>query len=121
MLHAEPGARVLLAAPANFSADLLASALAAAGVPPADLLRLHDPRRPINQVACDPGPRTRAWPPLPPRTPPAPCAPPARPVPARPVPARPARARRGQGGQAGVGRSQAAATAAAQQHAAAIA
>lgn len=41
---------MLLAAPQNFSADLLASALAAAGVEPVDLLRLNDPRRPIFQA-----------------------------------------------------------------------
>lgn len=53
MLEAEPGARVLLAAPANYSADLLASALAAAGISLDELLRLNDPRRPVNQArAC---------------------------------------------------------------------
>lgn len=53
MLEAEPKARVLLTAPANYSADLLASALAAAGVASDVLLRLNDPRRPINQAcAC---------------------------------------------------------------------
>ena len=50
VLEAEPEARVLLAAPANYSADLLASALAAAGISPDELLRLNDPRRPINQA-----------------------------------------------------------------------
>ena len=50
VLQRVPGARLLLCAPQNYSADLLASALSAAGVLPADLLRLNDPRRPPNQV-----------------------------------------------------------------------
>ncbi|KAK9825126.1 hypothetical protein WJX81_000626 [Elliptochloris bilobata] len=53
VLIAEPDAHVLLTAPANFSADLLASALAAAGVSKGELLRLNDPRRPINQAKED--------------------------------------------------------------------
>ena len=51
---------MLLTAPANYSADLLASALAAAGVSTDELLRLNDPRRPINQArACF---RVYPWP-----------------------------------------------------------
>ena len=53
VLRADPAARLLLCAPQNYSADLLASALGAAGVPPRELLRLNDPRRPPNQVLLD--------------------------------------------------------------------
>ena len=46
----QPKARLLLCAPQNYSADLLASALRKAGVTDADMLRLNDPRLPPNQV-----------------------------------------------------------------------
>ena len=46
----EPEAKLLLCAPQNYSADLLASALRQAGVTPADMLRLNDPRLPPNQA-----------------------------------------------------------------------
>lgn len=49
VLRREPGARLLLCAPQNFSADLLASALSAK-MPPSDMVRLNDPRRPPNQA-----------------------------------------------------------------------
>lgn len=52
--HADPSSRLLLCAPQNFSADLLASALATAGVPHCDVLRLNDPRRPANTVRTQP-------------------------------------------------------------------
>ena len=45
-----PEAKLLLCAPQNYSADLLASALRKAGVTAADMLRLNDPRLPPNQV-----------------------------------------------------------------------
>ena len=43
-------AKLLLCAPQNYSADLLASALCQAGVTATEMLRLNDPRRPPNQV-----------------------------------------------------------------------
>lgn len=49
VLKRNPAAKLLLCAPQNYSADLLASALSAK-VPPSDMLRLNDPRRPPNQV-----------------------------------------------------------------------
>ena len=48
-----PHARVLAAAPTNFSADLIASALAAAGVKAGEMLRLNDPRHPPAQTKDD--------------------------------------------------------------------
>ncbi|KAK9799412.1 hypothetical protein WJX73_005424 [Symbiochloris irregularis] len=52
VLHQEPQARLLLCAPSNYSADLLAAALLAAGQ--ADVIvRLNDPRRPPAQVHLD--------------------------------------------------------------------
>ncbi|KAF8055841.1 MOV10L1 [Scenedesmus sp. PABB004] len=48
-----PGARVLCCAPANYAADLLCAALAAAGVGAADMLRLNDWRRPVNQAKAE--------------------------------------------------------------------
>lgn len=53
VLKREPAAKLLLCAPQNYSADLLASALSAK-VPTSDMLRLNDPRRPPNQArpAC---------------------------------------------------------------------
>lgn len=58
VLAGTPDARLLLCAPQNYSADLLASALGAAGVPKQDLLRLNDPRRPPNQVHVARHPRS---------------------------------------------------------------
>ncbi|EIE26144.1 P-loop containing nucleoside triphosphate hydrolase protein [Coccomyxa subellipsoidea C-169] len=52
VLKREPAAKLLLCAPQNYSADLLASALSAK-VPTSDMLRLNDPRRPPNQVKAD--------------------------------------------------------------------
>jgi hypothetical protein len=54
VLKRQPSSRLLLCAPQNYSADLLASALSEAGVSRGDMLRLNDPRRPPNQVtfAC---------------------------------------------------------------------
>ena len=49
-----PEAKLLLCAPQNYSADLLASALRKAGVTAADMLRLNDPRLPPNQVSIPP-------------------------------------------------------------------
>lgn len=49
VLKREPAAKLLLCAPQNYSADLLASALCAK-VPTSDMLRLNDPRRPPNQA-----------------------------------------------------------------------
>lgn len=50
LLAAHPSARLLLCAPQNYSADLLCSALAAAGVDTKTMLRVNDPRRPAPQV-----------------------------------------------------------------------
>ncbi|WIA17691.1 hypothetical protein OEZ85_009208 [Tetradesmus obliquus] len=50
---AHPNARLLCCAPANYSADLLCSALARAGVTGRELLRLNDPRRPLVQAKSD--------------------------------------------------------------------
>lgn len=50
VLRADPKAKLLLCAPQNYSADLLASALAAAAITSSQMLRLNDPRRPPNQV-----------------------------------------------------------------------
>jgi len=50
----QPEAKLLLCAPQNYSADLLASALRKAGVTSADMLRLNDPRLPPNQVCYRP-------------------------------------------------------------------
>ena len=52
VLEREPEARLLLCAPGNFSADLLASALHAAGTPAAQLRRFVDPRWPPERVCC---------------------------------------------------------------------
>lgn len=49
VLKREPAAKLLLCAPQNYSADLLASALSAK-VPVGDMIRLNDPRRPPNQA-----------------------------------------------------------------------
>lgn len=49
MLKREPAAKLLLCAPQNYSADLLASALSGK-VPVGDMIRLNDPRRPPNQA-----------------------------------------------------------------------
>ena len=49
VLKREPAAKLLLCAPQNYSADLLASALSAK-IPTSDMLRLNDPRRPPNQA-----------------------------------------------------------------------
>ena len=65
----EPEAKLLLCAPQNYSADLLASALRQADVTPADMLRLNDPRLPPNQVGplfglrlcCMPTINYQAW------------------------------------------------------------
>lgn len=46
LLAAWPSCRLLLAAPQPYSADLLCSALAAAGVPRREMLRLNPPQRP---------------------------------------------------------------------------
>ncbi|PRW57862.1 helicase MOV-10 [Chlorella sorokiniana] len=53
LLQAYPHARLLLCAPLNYSADLLCSALAAAGLGSGDMLRLNDPRRPPFTVKED--------------------------------------------------------------------
>lgn len=45
LLAAAPSARLLLAAPKNFSADQLVVKLALAGMRPRELLSLNDPRR----------------------------------------------------------------------------
>ena len=50
ILERHPEAKLLLCAPQNYSADLLASALCQAGVTAPEMLRLNDPRRPPNQV-----------------------------------------------------------------------
>ena len=50
LLARYPEARLLCCAPVGYSADLLCSALAAAGMDPQDLLRLNDPRRPVVTV-----------------------------------------------------------------------
>ncbi|KAL4423314.1 hypothetical protein ABPG77_006109 [Micractinium sp. CCAP 211/92] len=46
LLETYDHARLLLCAPQNYSADLLCSSLAAAGLGPEEVLRLNDPRRP---------------------------------------------------------------------------
>eukprot|EP00877_Chromochloris_zofingiensis_P007320 jgi/Chrzof1/2841/Cz12g00230.t1 len=51
--QAYPSRRILCCAPLNFSADLICSALAAAGVPVADMCRLNDPRLPVVQAKAD--------------------------------------------------------------------
>lgn len=50
VLKADSEAKLLLCAPQNYSADLLASALGAAAVDAGWMLRLNDSRRPPNQV-----------------------------------------------------------------------
>ena len=50
MLKREPDSRLLLCAPQNYSADLLCSALADAGVTQDEMLALKDPRHPPLQV-----------------------------------------------------------------------
>jgi putative helicase MOV10L1 len=50
VLRRFPSARLLLCAPQNYSADLICSALAAAGVERQRMLRLNDPRHPLPQV-----------------------------------------------------------------------
>ncbi|BDA50870.1 probable helicase MOV-10 at C-terminar half [Coccomyxa sp. Obi] len=52
VLKRDPAAKLLLCAPQNYSADLLASALSGK-VPVGDMIRLNDPRRPPNQVKAD--------------------------------------------------------------------
>lgn len=53
LMDAFPKARLLLAAPQNYSADVICANLAAAGVSPVDMVRLNDPRRPVVQlVSC---------------------------------------------------------------------
>ena len=47
------GVRILLTAPQNYSADLLCSALAEAGVGPDEMVRVNDPRRPPPTVKED--------------------------------------------------------------------
>lgn len=47
------GVRILLTAPQNYSADLLCSALAEAGVGPEEMVRVNDPRRPPPTVKED--------------------------------------------------------------------
>ena len=49
----EPDARLLLCAPQGYSADLLASALGAAGITRDDTLRIADPRHPPVQMKED--------------------------------------------------------------------
>lgn len=49
VLKREPDAKLLLCAPQNYSADLLASALSSK-VSVAEMIRLNDPRRPPNQA-----------------------------------------------------------------------
>lgn len=46
-----PGCRLLCCAPQNYSADLLCSALAGAGVGGGEMIRLNDPRRPPYTVS----------------------------------------------------------------------
>lgn len=53
IFHRMPASRLLLCAPQNYSADLLVSALAAAGIQPKQMLRLNDPRRPPPQAKED--------------------------------------------------------------------
>ena len=50
VLKQRRNARLLLCAPGNFSADLLADALAKAGLSGQQMLRMNDPRRPPPQV-----------------------------------------------------------------------
>lgn len=51
VLKAHGHAKLLLCAPGNYSADLLADALAKAGLDKRAMIRLNDPRRPPPQ-AC---------------------------------------------------------------------
>ena len=50
ILGKEGDAKLLLCAPQGYSADLLASALGAAGLKPTEMLRLADPRHPPVQM-----------------------------------------------------------------------
>lgn len=50
VLKREADAKLLLCAPQGYSADLLASALGAAGVKPTEMMRLADPRHPPVQM-----------------------------------------------------------------------
>lgn len=50
ILKKEGDAKLLLCAPQGYSADLLASALGAAGVKPTEMMRLADPRHPPVQM-----------------------------------------------------------------------
>lgn len=50
ILKKEEDAKLLLCAPQGYSADLLASALGAAGLKPTELMRLADPRHPPVQM-----------------------------------------------------------------------
>ncbi|KAK9829778.1 hypothetical protein WJX72_007868 [[Myrmecia] bisecta] len=53
ILQRQPGAHLLLCAPQSYSADLLCSAMAKAGITSKQMLRLHDPRHPPPQVKQD--------------------------------------------------------------------
>ena len=53
ILRREPAAKLLLCAPQGYSADLLASALAKAGVKKDEMMRLADPRHPPPQMKHD--------------------------------------------------------------------
>ena len=53
ILRGEPAAKLLLCAPQGYSADLLASALAKAGVKKDEMMRLADPRHPPPQMKHD--------------------------------------------------------------------
>ncbi len=50
ILSKEGDAKLLLCAPQGYSADLLASALGAAGLKPTEMMRLADPRHPPVQM-----------------------------------------------------------------------
>ena len=50
VLKKEGDAKLLLCAPQGYSADLLASALGAAGLKPTEMMRLADPRHPPVQM-----------------------------------------------------------------------
>lgn len=52
LFHQDPDARLLICAPQNFSADLLCSRLAAAGITPTDMIRCNDPRLFTTRVRC---------------------------------------------------------------------
>lgn len=50
ILKKEGDAKLLLCAPQGYSADLLASALADAGLKPTEMMRIADPRHPPVQM-----------------------------------------------------------------------